>query len=147
MNRKELRIGNFVHVMDRSNEIHLPNTLQVFSIMEIGADCTICDITKNWLTQKGFPVKSCFDLSPIPLTEEWLLKFGFKRTIRNNDSGYCQYGFQRFGFDFSVDIELDTEPNFYLDRKMIPNLRYVHQFQNFYFALTGEGIEVKEPVL
>jgi len=67
----------------------------------------------------------------IPLTEEWVLKLGFKnKTIYIK--GICLYlvnegmsgGFQdnEYGINEYVDI------------------KYVHQLQNLYFALTGEEL-------
>jgi hypothetical protein len=64
---------------------------------------------------------------PIPLTEEWLLKFGLmsiKTELglwNNGDAIYFNYGLEK-----SIQ------------------LKYVHQLQNLYFALTGEELEIKK---
>lgn len=78
---------------------------------------------------------------PIELTEEWLLKFGLQKTnsewwIRVK-SPICeaeqfsiyQIGLSEFVFDINKHINI--------------NLLYVHQFQNLFFALIGEEIEIK----
>lgn len=70
---------------------------------------------------------------PIPLTEEWLLKFGFKRfpwgLVKGNllfkDDLKCSYLILQVGNGFDTKI------------------RYVHQLQNIYFALTGEELTIK----
>jgi hypothetical protein len=69
------------------------------------------------------------DVKPIPLTEEWLLKFGFEYSDLNGDSGLWKippfqiYGkYNQFLYDYRLDVN------------------YVHQLQNLYFALTGEEL-------
>jgi hypothetical protein len=77
------------------------------------------------------------DYLPIPLTEEWLLKFGFTKVSTNYECGFLLlWGNLKTG---TVDFVL-TEPH--SNKRHITALRYVHQLQNLYFALTGE--ELKE---
>jgi hypothetical protein len=56
---------------------------------------------------------------PIPLTEEWLVNLGVRRTIKNKDSGYVQYGITHKGFDIMICIELDTEADVYVNQKLV----------------------------
>ena len=77
------------------------------------------------------------DYEPIPLTEEWLEKFGFisdgvvwmKDNIAIGDykSGY-------FYIPFAVRIAY-RHPN---------EIKYVHRLQNLYFALRDEELTLKE---
>lgn len=69
---------------------------------------------------------------PIPLTEEWLMKFGFEivkgahqswRTIKINE-------------EKSFDIQFIDGDIFYSDTR----LKHVHQLQNLFFALTGQEL-------
>lgn len=78
--------------------------------------------------------------SPIPLTEEWLLRFGFKKAgtsfihscgLKYHSPG-IQSGTTGYGNWFAWGI------------KPIYGVRYVHQLQNLYFALTGEELILKE---
>jgi hypothetical protein len=84
------------------------------------------------------------EVNPIPLTEEWLLKFGFRETNQSiefriqTDTGY---------------LTIWTEPKTawletfsdYEDSIKIPIVpEYVHQLQNLYFALTGKELELKK---
>jgi len=69
--------------------------------------------------------------TPIPLTEEWLLKFGFE--IKQG----------RFGNEYFGKINLYTAS----DKKIVfcydgylKGIKYVHQLQNLYFALTGNEL-------
>lgn len=71
------------------------------------------------------------DLQPIPLTEEWLLKFGFE--LKN-------WGIKVW---YLKGFEIDQ--HFYL--KGIDwgvRFKYVHQLQNLYFALTGKELTLKK---
>lgn len=77
------------------------------------------------------------DLSPIPLTEEWLVKFGAVKTFENwqftISVGAITLHFRRSTQWYS---ELG---GIYLGSK----IQYVHQLQNLYFALTGNELELK----
>jgi hypothetical protein len=73
------------------------------------------------------------DVKPIPLTEEWLEKFGFEYSDLNGDSGLWKippfqiYGkYNQFIYDYRLDVN------------------YVHQLQNLYFALTGQELNQNE---
>lgn len=71
---------------------------------------------------------------PIPLTEEWLLKFGFEKVWHEFFlNGFC--------------IFKDSD-NFYYSLRdegmMDVCIIYVHQLQNLYNALTGQELECSE---
>jgi hypothetical protein len=76
---------------------------------------------------------------PIPLTEEWLLKFGF----RDNTLAYEIYK-QVGDAGYSLVDDVGDGSIWY-----VPPVKYVHQLQNLYFALTGTELElsVKESPL
>ena len=62
---------------------------------------------------------------PIPLTEEWLIKFGFEKAYET-----C-YQYKDFILNdkfIMMDIDITVQ------------LKYVNQLQNLYFALTGEEL-------
>lgn len=69
------------------------------------------------------------ELEPIPLTEEWLLKFGFK-IERQYECDFASIGVFTISFG----------ENFFYE---YTNLKYVHQLQNLYFALTNEELTLK----
>jgi hypothetical protein len=111
---QELRIGNWV-MIDPSS---IPQ--QVCDVM---CDCVTTDNTRG--AHYGL-------VDAIPLTEEWLLKFRF------DDLGTYGYGRGNFhiclhGNEFYFPIN---------NRKVF--IKYVHQLQNLYFALTGEELIIKE---
>ncbi len=77
------------------------------------------------------------DIEPIPLTEEWLLKFGFEKTWYGVEDALIELQKTEKGYILSINCNEYTEgKEFY----------YVHQLQNLYFALTGEELTIKELV-
>lgn len=75
----------------------------------------------------------------IPLTEEWLEKFGARKI--NHIHGYVFWTFQKTKQNnCRVDIyERRTEAN----SGSVKHCEYLHQLQNLYFALTGEELILK----
>lgn len=70
------------------------------------------------------------DIQPIPLTDEWLWKFGIYEYPYKVLGGVIKVRNGVYFFKCNgVDIEI----------------KYVHTFQNFIFALTGEELTIKEP--
>lgn len=130
MKASELRIGNYINRPDLGDS-HI-RTESVLAIYE--------------RVKTSGPIKTIFDfedITPIPLTEDWLLKFGCKK---NEDTD----NFWNQEKDFSVEVEYvrsdnGVQPLFYynlsINRKK--HLVYVHQLQNLYFALTGEELTLK----
>jgi len=74
---------------------------------------------------------------PIPLTEEWLLKFGFEK--KNGEVGYSKNKLSIYCGDTILSNENGRTyfKNFAI---LEESPKYVHQLQNLYFALTGEEL-------
>jgi hypothetical protein len=105
---KELRIGNYVKIHGKPTQMELSD----------------------------FNFDPLF-IKPIPLTEEWLLKFGFDK----NENGL----FKLFN-ESEVPILLNEDLNGWTCDGInfsINGTQYVHQLQNLYFALTGEELTIK----
>jgi len=81
---------------------------------------------------------------PIPLTEEWLLKFGFTPSNHNNasykafDFGIYRIYLSKPKFEFWV-LDTDYEEVAYCKLR---DLSYVHQLQNLHFTLTDEELTI-----
>ena len=79
---------------------------------------------------------------PIPLTEEWLVKFGFEK---DENEQYYKGGYvidvtaDKKSFMFSIVINANG-----LFAAALGVYYHVHQLQNLYFALTGEELTIKE---
>jgi hypothetical protein len=86
------------------------------------------------------------DISPIPLTEEWFLQFGFNKT-RDEASPYKDGEDTIIGGRFTVFSKLTLTHNsvhgWFFNKHQQPewNIKYIHQLQNLYFALTGEELK------
>lgn len=114
MKATELRIGNWVHYN---------------SFDGVVCSSDLFDIDKGIIKAK-----------PIPLTKEWLERFGFE--LLNKSVEY--WGKNGFCFTWLKDnIEKSDCLYLFLDGLSVnkrPEIRYVHQLQNLYFALTGEEL-------
>lgn len=72
---------------------------------------------------------------PIQLTEDWLFKFGFEKIY--NDFNWYIKGNYCFSFLKELDLIVFKIKFQTVD---ICTIKYVHEAQNLYFALTGEEL-------
>ena len=128
MEAKELRIGNYV-------KDHLG---RVQKVSETRHNAYICYLSN------GHKLKYKLNTTkPIPLTEEWLVKFGFIDRERLYISGYYNV---LFVFEDDMSIGIYDNPNKEGQRYLVPNYEiteHLHQLQNLYFALTNEELTIK----
>ena len=118
MEAQDLRIGNW----------YLSTRFQTPVICEMG------DFYEIYARADGSSEYTVDDIfQSIPLTEEWLLKFGFE--YDNETSGWDN---EKLSSDYDSEIEC-YYILFYVDN----SIKYVHQLQNIYFALTGEELTIK----
>lgn len=91
-------------------------------------------------------------IRPIPLTEEWLDKLGFVKTVSNLGRSisidYVDFrmpGFVCFLLDNNKGLEVEyySKHSVIDDRQYICAVNYIHQLQNVYFALTGNELSIK----
>lgn len=143
MKANELRIGNL-----------LWDDIFHYSVEEIGdiLKCEIIDVHnyEKARSEDFYEAGLVYSLNyenvkPIPLTEEWLIKLGFKRPDNYPDR-----------FDLELDDELiisiysDWSWGIREDEDDISigngdySLKEVHRIQNLCFALTGEELKLKE---
>ena len=141
MKANELRIGNIVDRTCRRGDVYLPANypMKVYEITSF--ECLLYDIKKHPSQLKTMPVEGLRDVFGIPLTEEWLLKFGFLsdgdgflKDIKHNEL------FIHLNHFNEVIFQIGYKDNW----SMNMSIRYVHQLQNLYFALTGEELSVNE---
>jgi hypothetical protein len=113
-NARELRIGNWINIIGL---VPTQATADHIKLIAEGDD----------------------QYDAIPLTEEWLKKFSLKFHI----------GTMRWvkgtldGPSYEYDIELYEQKSGILKYRKA-ELKFVHQLQNLYFALTGEELTIKE---
>jgi len=122
MKGSELRIGNFVINDDWGSE-----------------ECTIDIHDLLAMSQYESNTQESPHLHPVPLTEEWLIKFGFGKSDEH-ERGHNLNPIFGFYFDWHFKrfyLEVQSE------RVRVDHLLYVHQLQNLYFALTGIELTIK----
>ena len=123
MKAQELRIGNWFRGDDTSQGHH---QITAYEIFDFHTD----------------PLDDYYQ--PIPLTEEWLLKFGEIKapnsTIYCGDQDTESYVWKVNLKEHYVYEGIDAMCNIISWQP----IKYVHQLQNLYFALTGEELTIKE---
>jgi len=128
MKAKDLRIGNLLHTLED----------KLTSVTEI---ITAKDLETIYFWCYNYNESQC---KPIELTEEWLIKFGLVSLCVTNEVKWLF----TFGGDFDcyfnvfgrneISIEQYSEGCLELE-----HIKYVHQLQNLYFALTGKELEIR----
>lgn len=78
MTVQEIRIGNFLNLIDTRGEIYLPfGPVKVYRFNH--ESICFCDISDEFHKVNRFTEAMVFEFEPIPITEKWLLRFGFKK--------------------------------------------------------------------
>lgn len=137
----ELRIGNIV--WESSSFTPSP---EGYEEIVVGA---INDIDKVVLDSQN-NIYSYDYLYPIPLTPEWLRKFGFTTLDAETDIEVWGFDDESNGEEFSIVSDgIDTQLPLYFEydlgyRNVRKEIKHVHQLQNLYFSLTGEELTIKE---
>lgn len=84
------------------------------------------------------PKGECQNYDYVPLDEEWLRRMGFQ-----NSGMYWFEGHIRVWEWGLLRITYHTEPLEDKEWQKGIQMTYVHQLQNYYFALTGEELTIK----
>lgn len=121
LQEKDLRCGNLVQ--DERGYVFMVDAVDA---QELTIKTTVVD---NWYHLSDF--------RGIPLTEEWLLKFGFQYEP-NPILGYSKLGYK---FGSMIIIPDDVGWVDFGERKSFKPIEYVHQLQNLFYALTGEELQ------
>lgn len=127
MNKPKYQIGNYIST--EYGELEIKNTA-FGDYQVVGLDGRIL-----WANE----------INPIPLTDQWLLKFGFTEEMFDYTIHTGEF------YNGSIGILLVTtigvSPKFQLKYEMKCTqtiIQYVHQLQNLYFCLTGEELKINE---
>ena len=113
--------------MIQINELRVGNLIQEGKVEQI--DNSIDEI---YYSGDGYYLSNyCCNLNAIPLTEEWLLKFGFKR---------FPWGLVIGELLFKDNLKC-TELTFEVGNGFRVELKYVHHLQNFYFDFNNEELK------
>ena len=81
---------------------------------------------------------------PIPLTEEWLLNFGFEKHHQSfYNKTLCVREVEYLWFYSIYPLKNSIIPLVNMSAQATGHyIKYVHQLQNLYFALTGEELKL-----
>jgi len=116
MKATELRIGNYIKINGDLSYV-TPNTIIALNESELSAE-------------------------PIPVTEKWLKDFGFIDKYKSCNNDWSIYGFtinQQSDEDVNGN-KIPQEQIFYYQYQY--DIKYVHQLQNLYFALTEKELTI-----
>ena len=130
MKPEELRIGNLVY--------------ESYGGMY---EVQIIDSVNEWVgsVKPGCNIVGRFNMDqikPIPLTEEWLLKYGAK--LKEETSYPCSKYYKLKGVMISIDLARFWIPKtkIYGEYAILTCPKYVHKFQNLVYELTGEELTI-----
>lgn len=121
MKANELRIGNDINIGGSTID-----TYQTFKPTKVTINILKAIIEEN--IDRPDAILSMFQ--PIPLTEEWLVKLGFKFNSDSNVYSIDNFFIYTEAYN-KIIITYDC---------LMRSVEYVHQLQNLYFALTGEEL-------
>lgn len=121
MKANELRIGNYLEMLGKVRKVECISNLPARKEM-------------YWLTCENMIDTKIIHFSPIELNKEWFNKLGMTYyslpTKSNRSVGYYTV---KYGNRFKIN---SSDGN-YSFVNFIKDIRYVHELQNLYFAITG----------
>ena len=143
MKNTDLRIGNLAGIKETA--LHADGCNHSEAVFEIE------EIKKDVVQFKGYHANEYYkDLNPIPITEQWLLDFGFKEVIVGSFikesegatlivyiiDGVGECIFKHYSSYSENDIDA-------VNVVCLLPVSHVHQLQNLYFTLTQEELILK----
>lgn len=123
---KELKIGNYI-------DYSLSNLPQRIKSIIFSSEGYVVNFLDSDFANSVEKIK------PIPITEEWLLKFGFISNPYQDRYELNNIYFQGCKLCFECDKTKGfTELWIY----EFPNIKYVHQLQNLFHIVTGSELQL-----
>lgn len=116
------------------------NELRIGNYIQFGGNfCKVSELQDGCFYVKhhsGFSMKNTsYELKPIPLTEEVLLKCGFEKSSLGYFTIFCGSNVMSvYCFDEFSRVKIVSQT--------ICCVNYLHQLQNLYFALTGKELQL-----
>jgi len=129
MEAKNLRIGNIVAQPGR-----------IGKISEVWQEAVRLEGYHN-----GYDYQNT---QPIHLSEKWLVDFGFKKEVLNDDNEY-HYTLELNGNKYCDLCIMGEYVNGVIEVTLFPyeewfRFKYVHELQNLFFSITGREIQTNK---
>lgn len=128
MKTTDFRIGNLINYKIVDN---MDPRKEWFEISEIDYDDLRILQIKNEMNQ---------DYQPIILNEELLLKCGFQKRKQSDNFYYFGYGDNPITKDWMLCLKYFSDENKFFFMNGYHTIKYVHELQNLYYALTKEEL-------
>ena len=142
MKENELRVGNMIELYGKE-------------VTVIGIDRTLhgdYHVTYNDGVTDYRVARYLDQFNPIPLTDEWLVKFGFVEVFEHRNHGTIKSFELKAANDSTIISQLRPDEKDLIwvsitdcdyEGYVLTSIDKVHQLQNLYFALTGEELTLK----
>jgi hypothetical protein len=130
MEANELRIGNTI-THQNNNGIYLVTVLET---LKNGVNVKTNLQLGEWFLRYE-------EVEGTPLTEEWLLKFGFNKRDGKYEISACKsFLFLRRSYMGGFYYGINSSDCSFCEFDDVIAIKHVHQLQNLYFALTGKEL-------
>lgn len=127
----ELRLGNYINALNDNDQ---PIASKVIALSDGAVDIDEYGNRILFYTLNGEYAPEQCSIEGIKITHDWLDNLGFDIgwIIEHNTKFICLYQ-EGDSFYYSADMHHHTSAL----------IKYVHQLQNLFFALTGEELTIK----
>ncbi len=149
----DLRKGNLFNPIGRNTEVHLPHTLVILEVVELKL------FKASYVLKGENPVYieklleiPYTDMSPIPLSDEVLVKCGFEKAVIGQDLCHRRQYIRPLENSATHEVVIfvmdEFTDEFYVgihriddgERLAITSVSHLHQLQNGWKFLTGEEL-------
>jgi len=133
MEASSLRIGNYIKLSQEARTLLKEDQQGFIEVRDINSS-----YINAWSDMGASGGIS--NPEPIPLTEQWLLKFGFENykgkwfRLYYSNERYLLFGLNNCHIEMCLGDKTTAQAP----------VKHVHQLQNLYFALVGEELEIKQ---
>lgn len=124
---------------DVSGSVTLLNEIRIGNFIQLKNEDYITTVEPSTFSL-GVMVNVNYE--PVPITQEWLLKFGFEKLIDNE-------------FTLRYDLKKDPRFDYFFPKHnlktfglrfqgitLFDEIKYIHQLQNLYFLLTAKELKL-----
>ena len=126
----ELRIGSLIYAESKLVEVNF-----------------ITPVSVGWGNGNFAPISSVLAFfKPIPLTQEWLINFGFEKREEVENANFVKFGLGENPItkDWIVLIKHFVDDNIFFYNNGFHTIKSVHQLQNLYFSLANKELTLTD---